>query len=536
MRSNPLSLKSRSPLVAVLGCALVLSMGAIPTANAGAKSAASVACGWDRATGWVKRENLKVGDASWSVGIPLEYSGDYGSKEKKTSPIKTLAKAVGVKAVEGWLDASSATCGESIGLHITGNGAPVTVRVFRMGYYGGTGARLVETATTKPVAAIPTSQISASPQSTVTTTWPVAWDFKVSTNTVPGQYLLRLDDGGGDSSFVPLTILDPQAKSEITLVSSVLTWQSYNQWGGYSLYKGPNGTRLTKANVVSFNRPYDGDGSGQFRYMEYPILKLAEQLGIDMNYITDLELNKDASTLNNTSSIILGGHAEYWTTQMRASLQSAVHRGVNLVSFGGNAIYNRPRYDAKTREMIMWRGSTSDPGRLDPLLATTEWRNAPIHQPESKLLGSQYVGLGVDGDYTITHPDRWPFNTERHPNVLKNIVGREVDSPLYAPGPAVEALAVSKINFRGKAITTMATYYTNPKGAGIIDIGTNGWTCVIDDICPWHPNISKDTQTDSRLVTLEILKGLTKGPLANWRPAITDVPARTQGKRVGLIA
>jgi len=115
-------------------------------------------------------------------------------------------------------------------------------------------------------------------------------------------------------------------------------------------------------------------------------------------------------------------------------------------------------------------------------------------------------------------------------------VGREVDSPLYAPGPAVEALAVSKINFRGKAITTMATYYTNPKGAGIIDIGTNGWTCVIDDICPWHPNISKDTQTDSRLVTLEILKGLTKGPLANWRPAITDVPARTQGKRVGLIA
>ncbi len=152
------------------------------------------------------------------------------------------------------------------------------------------------------------------------------------------------------------------------------------------------------------------------------------------------------------------------------------------------------------------------------------------------LLGSQYVGLGVDGDYTIAHPDRWPFNTERHPNALKNIVGREVDSPLYAPGPAVESLASSSIKFLGQLITTMATYYTNSKGAGIIDIGTNGWTCVIDDICPWHPNISKDTQTDARLVTIEILKGLTKGPLAKWRPAITDVPARAKNAHSGAIA
>lgn len=525
----------RSVFVLTVACSLALPIILPSQASAARKSAASTACGWDSATGWVKRENLKTGDTAWSTGIPLEYSGDYGSKEKKTSPIKTLARALAPKTVEGWLDAQSATCGETIGLHITGNDAPVNIRVFRMGYYGGTGAHLVETVTTKPIPLGSKMQISSKPKSTVTTNWPVAWEFKVTKDTVPGQYLIRLDDASGDASFVPLTVIDPQNKSEITFVSSVLTWQSYNQWGGYSLYKGPNGTRATKASVVSFNRPYDGDGSGQFRYMEYPILKLAEQLGIDMNYITDVELNKDASALANTSSIILGGHAEYWTTRMRASLQSAVDRGVNLVSFGGNAIYNRPLLDSSAREMTMWRGSKLDPTRLNPLLATTEWRNAPIHQPESMLLGSQYVGLGVDGDYTIEHPDRWPFNTERHPNALKNIVGREVDSPLYAPGPAVESLARSSIKFRGQLITTMATYYTNSKGAGIIDIGTNGWTCVIDDICPWHPNISKDTQTDARLVTIEILKGLTKGPLAKWRPAITDVPARAQKPHSGAI-
>ena len=111
---------------------------------------------------------------------------------------------------------------------------------------------------------------------------------------------------------------------------------------------------------------------------------------------------------------------------------------------------------------------------------------------------------------------------------LQSIVGREVDSPLYSVGPAVEVLADSAINFHGKAVTIMATYYTNAKNAGVIDISTNGWTCAIDDICPWHPQISKDTKNDAHLITEQILNGLTKGPLGVWRPAIIDVQARTK--------
>ncbi|MEI6648569.1 MAG: N,N-dimethylformamidase beta subunit family domain-containing protein [Actinomycetes bacterium] len=514
--------KFKPAILVTLVLSLPLSLNAIAPAKAMTKTVSASTCGWDSSSGWVQRENLLSGTPSWANGIALEYSGDYGAPEKLSA-----GQTFSAKSVDGWLDAASAKCGDVIGLHLTGNGKPIKVKVFRMGYYKGAGARLIQTFTTQPIPLLK-FQVSPAPKSTVTTNWPVAWNFKVTNATKPGQYLFRLDDGGSDASFVPLTILNPQAKSDITLVSSVLTWQSYNQWGGYSLYKGPNRLRATKANIVSFKRPYDGAGDGQFRYMEYPLLKLAEQLGLNMNYITDLELNKDASSLANTSSIILGGHAEYWTTQMRTSLQSALDRGVNLVSFGGNELYNRPRYVSSTREVIMWRGSTSDPARSDPIWATTVWRSPPINQPESLLLGTQYVGLGVDGNYLIVHPDRWPFNTERHPNMLANIVGREVDSPLYAPGPAVETLASAQIIFNGKKVTTMATYYTNASGAGIVGIGTNGWTCAIDNICPWHPNISKDTQTDSKLVTIQILKGLAKGPLAKWRPAITNVPARTK--------
>lgn len=507
-----------------------LLMVGLPTASAAFK--AQSPCGWDSATGWVARENAKAGDAGWDRGIPIEYAGDFAGKElkkRKGGPFSSWLSPR-TSGPEGWFSSPSATCDQNVGLHISGNGSPVTIKVFRMGYYGGAGARLIQETTTKPIAHYSASAPSKPPESLVTADWPIAWDFRVTNQTLPGQYLIRLDDKNGDSEFVPIMVTNPESTSPVTFVSSVLTWQAYNEWGGYSLYKGPDRARRTRAMVVSFNRPYDGDGAGQFRYMEYPIVRLAEKLGIDLNYITDLELNKNISSLENTKSIVYGGHGEYWTTQMRVALDSAVARGINLVSFGGNAGYNRPRLQEDDRQLVMWRGASNDPNRKNPILATTRWRSFPIRNPESVLLGAQYVGLGVNGDYTIAHPTRWPFSVMKHPAVLRGVVGREVDSPLYAMGPAVEDLAWAEIKLHGRPITAMATYYTNSKNAGILDISTNGWTCAIDGVCPWHPAHLEQTQTDVRLVTEEILKGIVKGPLGAWRPAIPDIPQRDKAR------
>jgi hypothetical protein len=511
----------------------LLTVG-LPTSQAFNGTKKSISCNWDTAIGWVARENKKAGEPKWASGIPMEYAGDFSGKESASEKVggfaSWLKNSFGSNSVEGWLDSPSATCGDQVGLHVSGNALPVTVKVYRMGHYGGAGARLVETVKTKPVLKYPVVHITKLPTSTVTTHWPVAWSFPITSRTVPGQYLIRLDDGLGDSSFVPITIMDPNSRSAITAISSVLTWQAYNEWGGYSLYKGPQLTRASRGMVVSFNRPYDGDGAGQFRYMEFPILRLAERLGIDINYITDLELDKNVTSLQNTKSILYGGHGEYWTILMRAALESALARGINLVSFGGNAGYNRPRLEANDRQLVMWRGSPADPNRRDPLLATVSWRDYPILKPEALLLGSQYVGLGVDGNYTITNPKRWPFNAMKYPGVLRNIVGREVDSPLYALGPAVEELARSVIMLRSKQITSMATYYTNSKNAGILDIGSNGWSCALDNICPWHPQIPSTTRIDARLVTEAILQGMSQGPLGKLHPAVTNIQARTNAR------
>jgi hypothetical protein len=505
-------------------------------ASSSATEGSGPPCGWDTSTGWVARENAKAGDTGWDRGIPIQYAGDFAGKEskmRKGGPFRPwLVPSVVESGPEGWFSAPSATCAQSVGLHISGTGAPVTIKVFRMGFYGGAGARLISQTTTKPIPHFSVIGPSKPPESLLTTAWPTAWDFKVTHQTLPGQYLIRLDDRNGESNFVPIMVTNPDSKDPVTFISSVLTWQAYNEWGGYSLYKGPNRTRHTRAMVVSFDRPYDGDGAGQFRYMEFPVVRLAEKLGIDLNYITDLGLSKNVPSLVNTKSIVYGGHGEYWTTQMRVALDSAVSRGINLISFGGNAGYNRPRLQANDRQLVMWRGAASDPNRKDPILATTRWRSSPIHNPESTLLGAQYVGLGVNGDYVIAHPMRWPFSVMKHPIVLRGVVGREVDSPLYAIGPAVEDLAWAEIKLHGKPITAMATYYTNSKNAGILDIATNGWTCAIDNVCPWHPAHFEQTQIDVQLVTEEILKGLSKGPLGLWRLALIDIPKRDKAPAI----
>ena len=507
-----------------------LLFASLPSASALAKS--SPACGWDSASGWVHRENAKPGDAKWDRGIPIEYAGDFAGKEKRRrvgGPFAAwLSTPVAATGPEGWFSAPSATCDQSIGLHISGNGSPVTISVFRMGYYGGAGARLIQKIKTAPIAHYSANSPTKPPESMVTAEWPIAWFFKVNQKTLPGQYLIRLDDKTGDSNFVPIMVTNPEARSAVTFISSVLTWQAYNEWGGYSLYKGPNRTRGTRGTVVSLDRPYDGDGAGQFRYMEFPIVRLAEKLGIDMTYITDFELNKNVSALEYTKSIVFGGHSEYWTTAMRDAVDSAVARGVNMVSFGGNAGYNRPRLQAADRQIVMWRGMKADPNRRNPILATTRWRSSPIGRPESMLFGAQYVGLGVNGDYTVAHPLRWPFAVMKHSARFRGVVGREVDSPLYSAGPSVEDLAWSEIKLAGKQITAMATYYTNAKKAGVIDIATNGWACAIDNVCPWYSGHSAETQNDVSLVTEEILKGLTRGPLGLWRPAIIDIPKRSK--------
>jgi hypothetical protein len=438
--------------------ALVIALGALTTPAARADSCALLT------SGWVARENSKAGSKQWNQGVPFRLSADFSRRKVD-------------QRIEGYFNASSLRCGGAAALTLVG--APkATATVYRTGYYQGIGARQV-------------GQFSISS----------GWTFKATSKYLPGIYLIKLSAPQRLSTFVPITISAPNSKSDLTLISSVLTWQSYNQWGGYSLYKGPDGKRETRADTVSFLRPYDGDGSGQYLYMEAPLIKSAEKLGLNINYATDIDLDKDPSLLQNTSSILLGGHSEYWTTNMRNAVEAAVDRGVNLIVLGGNTAYNRIDINGSEISNIK------------------EWRT--LDRPEINLLGSQYLALGFHRDM-VMETQKWPFDVLPKDSVIKGVVGYEADSPITFQGPPVETVARSAIAPNEKTVPAMATYYTRPSGAGILNMATNGWVCAMEDRCPWGHRFDRATQLQISRVTDNILQATARGPLGKWRMAFTQ--------------
>ena len=419
-------------------------------------------CDWDTDKGWMARENAKPGSAKWDDGAPVRMSGDFSRRAE-------------LKRVEGWFGTTSAQCGQKVSLRIVSGSKEVetTISIYRMGYYNGARARLIAVEKTKEK----------------------LWKFTVTQNTPPGQYVFRLDANRHKTSFVPLVIRDAKSKSPITFVSSVLTWQAYNQWGGSSL---------------TFNRPYDGDGAGQFRYMEFPALYLAERAGHEINYITDLDLDSDPTALRGTQSIVVGGQSEYWTERMRGAIDASVDRGINLVVLGANTGYNKVTYDSESRTM-------SD---------VIKWRDPTIRKSESQILGSQSFVSGVKSDYVVKRAAEWPFSVLKKGQKIVGVVGREADAPIKkGKRVGVEVLAQSS-PLGEKKIAAVATYYTRPSGAGILNIGTNGWVCAIDNKCPWGHVFAISTRRQIAIVTGAIFEGLTRGPLGKWRPATIDIPAQ----------
>ena len=418
-------------------------------------------CSWDQTPGWVARENQKLGNKEWSAGIPLRYSADFSRRKD-------------VPRIEGYLSSTSATCGDRLTLTTVGS-KKFTASVYRMGYYNNSGARLVK--------------LLKSPT-----------QISIDSKTPPGQYLIKLSNNLRAATFVPFTVYG-DAPSDATFVSSVLTWQSYNQWGGESLYKGADGARETSATSVTFDRPYDGDGSGQFRYMEQPLLTLMEKLGLDVSYVTDLDVDNNPAVFQTTKAIIVGGHSEYWTVAMRDSIDAAVASGVNLVAFGGNTAYAITEIEG--REI---RGRTA-------------YRD--VLRPESLLLGSQYFALGIKKD--LISNNVWPFSVLGKNAVIKGLYGYEADTAMGTIGPGVQVVARAAISPTEKGFVAMSTYYNASSGASVLNMGSNAWVCAMKNRCPWGHTFDSVAQKQITQVTTEVLKTVKT---SKWPVAQIDIPAR----------
>ncbi|HEX2810857.1 MAG TPA: N,N-dimethylformamidase beta subunit family domain-containing protein, partial [Kineosporiaceae bacterium] len=414
-------------------------------------------------------------------------------------------------AVLGYLDRSSAGCGERIGIHLAVAPGQASRRVwlaaYRIGWYGGKGARLAWRSPTLWVAAraVPSG---AAPPHLVTPAWPTSLSMTMDAGWLPGFYLIIPQDAAGAGPAgpaVPLVVRDDGGIEPILVKASTLTWNAYNDWGGWSLYHGPNGSHAEavadRARVVALHRPLTGSGYRQMKLMDLPVVRLAEQLSasrrIDVAYTTDVDVHRDPAQLTHHAEVVSGGHSEYWTTSMYDGLQAAVAAGVNLVFLGANNLWWHTRLEGggpaagragRPDRQVVYRLLAEDPAaRIDPLAATVQWQIAPLFRDPAALLGQSHAAINVDGGLQLLDPPAW-FTAGtglRAGAVLKEAIGNEADgfNPRGHNPAHTQILAAALLTGAHGPVLVSTSYSTQPSGAAVFAAGSTDWACAPTGTC-----------------------------------------------------
>jgi hypothetical protein len=147
---------------------------------------------------------------------------------------------------------------------------------------------------------------------------------------------------------------------------------------------------------------------------------------------------------------------------------------------------------------------------------TTDWRQPPLDDPESRLLGAMYQCNPVHAAGVVVAPSAWPFAGARvrAGSRLPGLVGDEYDRVQagWPRPPGVRLLLHSPVRCRGRASFADATYYTwRASGAGVFDAGTGSWVCQLARACATGRRSARTAQV-VRAVTVNLLRVFAQGP------------------------
>ncbi len=430
-----------------------------------------------------------------------------------------------VRDIEGYAYPVSVNKGETVELFVNTTAARFDIQIYRSGYYGGLGGRLIQTATDVPGQSQPACHYDCQTGLTSCANWSASYRLTVPEEWVSGVYiakLIRRDTGG--ESYALFTVRDDERDAPLLFQNSLFTYHAYNNYGGKSLYTSGSGECNTisgapRAVKVSLHRPYgpgmglySNFGNNYFR-VEYAMARWLEQQGYDLSYTTDLDTHRSGlpetpNELLDHQAFLIAGHDEYWTQAMRDAVTEARDAGVHIGNFSSNTTYWRVRLEPDP-----WTGDpdsvivcykTAEAGIPDPSGHPTSTYRDPAgpDDPENSLLGIQYIGdndglyfsmritaeHGQDRIYRHTDLQTLPPGTYR--NIGGQIIGWEWDAVIdngrtpeglevLAESPVFGFLLLDPGNFEvgdSGAATAYVTRYTAPSGAMVLSIGAMQWS------------------------------------------------------------
>lgn len=451
----------------------------------------------------------------------------------------------GDPTIQGFADDISVNRGGTIGFKVSTDAAQYEIRVYRLGYYQGNGARLV--ATLGPFTGAVQTVPSPDPVTGLVDcgNWALATTWSVPAGAVSGIYLarlVRLDTQG--ASHVAFVVRDDASTSDLVFKTSDATWQAYNVFGGNSLYVGTAPFPSGHAAKVSYNRPFvtraGGGGGGASEdwifNAEYPMVRWLEANGYDVTYTTDVDADRAGALIANHGAFLSVGHDEYWSAAERAHVEAARDAGTHLAFFSGNEVYWKTRWEPSAdgtstphRTLVCYKegtlGENACGTKCDPLanVWTGLWRDgaawsppADGNDPENALSGQISWGLGEAGlQVPDTYKDhRFWRNTGvaslgagQTATLGARVLGYEYDFEQYEASYPAGRVTLSSTSIGGNL--HRLSLYRAASGALVFGAGTVQWSWGLD---PNHDRGSDAPVEAIRQATVNLLAEMGAQP------------------------
>jgi fibronectin type 3 domain-containing protein len=341
---------------------------------------------------------------SCSAGNPVVLENCFPGVNGWDAQFPAAGSATGI---EGFTTASSIDRTGSVDLKVASS-ASFRAEIYRSGWYGGLGARLISTVLDVPPVVQPTCASDASTGLVDCSNWSSSLTLTTSASWPSGVYLIRLvrNDNGADTLLV-LVVRDDARNASLLYGVPFSTYEAYNNYGGKSLYTfnstGANTASGTpRAVKISFDRPFiqplDSTRPDWYPRSDYPFVSWLERSGYDVSYGSSSDLERHPAGTH--KAYISGAHDEYWSAAMRSALEAARGAGTSIFFSGANALYWRIRYESgpnggEDRVEVCYKSVEGLNAARDPVSPTSTWRDSGgPNNPENALVGQMYTGDG----------------------------------------------------------------------------------------------------------------------------------------------
>ena len=295
--------------------------------------------------------------------------------------------------------------------------------------------------------------------------WPVSFEFKIPPDWPSGGYRVTttIDTGFGRQEQHHLFLLRSNARERsqrLLLVSSTGTWCAYNNWGGSNHYEGICGTESNRFSPqLSLERPLPRgfvvlpedapraalaatpghDEPVSYPHMEWAyangyskkyasagwasyerhFVRWATQAGYQVDLVSQYDLQLHPEAIADYRCLVFIGHDEYWSWEMRDTVDAWIEGGGRVARFAGNFMW-QTRLEDDGRRQLCYKSRAWDE---DPQAAseriTTSWELPQINRPGALTFGLNairgvYAGWGGcvafgSGGFPLYRPEHWAF-------------------------------------------------------------------------------------------------------------------------------